>query len=235
MESIFDTINNNKGLIAIISLLFSFLIQFYKRFLFTSKQLSYYSKGIDKNEMKVILWNSGREVIQKSDFPMKGKLTIPLTDQNQKVKLINFTDKYSDLKIVKKENENIIEFDYLDPSEGISILISNLEDNYKFSVAGKIINGGKISRKNIKFWYNLNMISNLIFSILLMQGVALGLAYLTEIMNLEIDHGGKHTWVIVPLYLTIVLSLLYIAFTFKRRIRNIYLFAKEEIGFHGIP
>lgn len=117
-------------------------------------EISYKNRNIeDLTITKYAIWNSGNEVIDSSDIVESKKLMIILKGENESIlnpKIIAESDETNNFRIdLLQDNTAVINFDYIDPKEGVVIQIAHTGSNDSLQVECKI-KGGKIIRNTSK-------------------------------------------------------------------------------------
>ena len=230
MDSLIEFLNNNKGFISSISIIIGVSFQLAKYiYLKNKKRLSYFIKlNEDKDSSKILIWNSGNNVIKNVDFPIKGRLNI-YSQKGQELKSVEIlkkSDEYCEINILKSEKEIIIIPEYMEKYEGFILKVMH-DDNDAIALKGKIIDNGKIIETNAIRWKNIFYTINMIANFLIYIGCISLVVSFESHFNLDTSFGGKHEWIKFFFNLILVTTAIILYFTTDDRIRKIYLIAEE--------
>jgi len=104
---------------------------------------------------KIMLWNCGNTTISKTDIANSEKLSINLPNENRilESRVLSASNKSNEVTL-NLDNENsstIIEFEYLDPGQGLVVSILHTGYERQIDVKG-IIKGGSIGVYEIPKW-----------------------------------------------------------------------------------
>jgi len=134
---------------------------------------------------KFILWNNGNTTISIDDFAEQDRLTIK-TLQGGKVlesRILAVSSKTNAVKFNIDDHDGaVIEFDYLDPGQGVVVTLLHIGDDGNIEVNGTL-KGGRVNKYekpiDVQYVINVFMISALCVALAIVAGVILGISAFT--------------------------------------------------------
>jgi hypothetical protein len=188
----------------------------------------------------LIFWNDGTKTIDGKDIVEKERLRIVFNSDDGEIlyaKVIKVTREVNDFKIEInniKRNEAIINFDYLDPSDGAVIEILHTFKKSKMKVEGVIkgipegikhfgqVMGLFVAKDELKGYYKISRIasSKFIFVIYICIGllfIYLGLNYEKLPKWITETNETANKWTAIIMGITFILPATFLHFTYPRR------------------